>query len=159
MRFGGGRWQEESDLEPGSSVRHFDAPECANRRQLRGGNRPGPPSQRNSLAEADGSLSEFPANEERPGRPASTRYFQARELRPASGFHYRRRPCNSGENGAPSLADARTDPRGLLPEKCGLLSFTAENERDGAGTRTRTADLRFTKPLLYQLSYAGSAPL
>ncbi len=25
----------------------------------------------------------------------------------------------------------------------------------GAGTRTRTADLRFTKPLLYQLSYTG----
>ena len=25
----------------------------------------------------------------------------------------------------------------------------------GAGARTRTADLRFTKPLLYQLSYAG----
>ena len=28
--------------------------------------------------------------------------------------------------------------------------------RYGAGTRTRTADLRFTKPLLYQLSYAGT---
>ena len=27
----------------------------------------------------------------------------------------------------------------------------------GAGTRTRTADLRFTKPLLYQLSYTGDA--
>ena len=26
---------------------------------------------------------------------------------------------------------------------------------NGAGTRTRTADLRFTKPLLYHLSYAG----
>ena len=25
----------------------------------------------------------------------------------------------------------------------------------GAGTRIRTADLRFTKPLLYQLSYTG----
>ena len=25
----------------------------------------------------------------------------------------------------------------------------------GAGTRNRTRDLRFTKPLLYQLSYAG----
>ncbi len=26
---------------------------------------------------------------------------------------------------------------------------------DGASDRTRTDDLRFTKPLLYQLSYAG----
>ena len=26
---------------------------------------------------------------------------------------------------------------------------------NGAGTRSRTRDLRFTKPLLYQLSYAG----
>ncbi len=25
----------------------------------------------------------------------------------------------------------------------------------GAGTKSRTRDLRFTKPLLYQLSYAG----
>ena len=28
----------------------------------------------------------------------------------------------------------------------------------GAGTRTRTADLRFTKPLLYRLSYASPTP-
>ena len=27
----------------------------------------------------------------------------------------------------------------------------------GAGSRSRTHDLRFTKPLLYQLSYAGPA--
>jgi hypothetical protein len=30
------------------------------------------------------------------------------------------------------------------------------NRGCGAGARTRTADLRFTKPLLYQLSYAGA---
>lgn len=30
---------------------------------------------------------------------------------------------------------------------------------DGAGTRTRTADLRFTKPLLYRLSYAGNGTI
>jgi hypothetical protein len=28
-------------------------------------------------------------------------------------------------------------------------------EMDGAGERNRTSDLRFTKPLLYRLSYAG----
>ena len=31
--------------------------------------------------------------------------------------------------------------------------------RSGAATRTRTADLRFTKPLLYQLSYCGAPRL
>ncbi len=41
------------------------------------------------------------------------------------------------------------------------IRFTYGKNRDGrngngAGTRTRTADLRFTKPLLCQLSYAGS---
>ena len=30
-------------------------------------------------------------------------------------------------------------------------------ENTGAGEWNRTADLRFTKPLLYQLSYAGLA--
>ena len=34
----------------------------------------------------------------------------------------------------------------------GALSHSAFN---GAGARNRTRDLRFTKPLLYQLSYAG----
>ena len=29
----------------------------------------------------------------------------------------------------------------------------------GAGTRTRTVDLLFTKQLLYQLSYAGNATI
>ena len=29
--------------------------------------------------------------------------------------------------------------------------------QSGAGSRSRTHDLRFTKPLLYQLSYAGPA--
>ena len=30
---------------------------------------------------------------------------------------------------------------------------------DGATGRTRTDDLRFTKPLLYQLSYRGGEPI
>jgi hypothetical protein len=32
---------------------------------------------------------------------------------------------------------------------------TRSQGKDGASDRTRTDDLRFTKPLLYQLSYAG----
>jgi hypothetical protein len=31
-----------------------------------------------------------------------------------------------------------------------------ENGENGAPGRDRTADLRFTKPLLYQLSYKGA---
>lgn len=35
----------------------------------------------------------------------------------------------------------------------------AERAEDGAGGGTRTPDLDFTKVLLYQLSYAGTAPV
>src|SRR4051794_4478639 len=34
--------------------------------------------------------------------------------------------------------------------------LSASGRLFGAGTRGRTRDLRFTKPLLYQLSYAGT---
>ncbi len=51
--------------------------------------------------------------------------------------------CNSATpRESYALPNTRGDPSGSL------LVF-------GAGTRTRTADLRFTKPLLYQLSYTG----
>ena len=35
------------------------------------------------------------------------------------------------------------------------LSYGFKKTLTGAGERNRTSDLRFTKPLLYRLSYAG----
>ena len=37
--------------------------------------------------------------------------------------------------------------------------FAPRKAGDGADARIRTADLRFTKPLLCQLSYAGNGPI
>lgn len=39
------------------------------------------------------------------------------------------------------------------------LHATSRAGNDGAGTRIRTADPRFTKPLLYPLSYAGNGAI
>jgi hypothetical protein len=45
----------------------------------------------------------------------------------------------------------------MLARVCPVRKFDAsiEGRDDGAGSRNRTHDQRFTKPLLYQLSYAG----
>ena len=40
-----------------------------------------------------------------------------------------------------------------VPKTC--VSTNSTTWANGAATRTRTADLRFTKPLLYQLSYSS----
>ena len=41
---------------------------------------------------------------------------------------------------------------------CGVpANFLTQYRLYGAGRETRTPDLRFTKPLLYQLSYTGTA--
>ena len=37
------------------------------------------------------------------------------------------------------------------------LRYTSEKQKTGANKGTRTLDLRFTKPLLYQLSYIGAS--
>lgn len=55
----------------------------------------------------------------------------------------------------------RNDPlillaRHCLKERCLAIFVRAKREaRYGAGDWNRTSDLRFTKPLLCQLSYAG----
>ena len=48
-----------------------------------------------------------------------------------------------------------------LRRSCGvtLSLFMLSRAKAGADDGIRTRDLRFTKPLLYQLSYVGSAPL
>ena len=48
-----------------------------------------------------------------------------------------------------------------MPSEAGLLGQSdldalTELQRDGAGTRIRTADLLITNQLLYQLSYTGN---
>ena len=44
----------------------------------------------------------------------------------------------------------------FLPPRNGLADGAIDDQYEsGAGGQNRTADLRFTKPLLYRLSYAG----
>lgn len=56
--------------------------------------------------------------------------------------------------------DSRTSPQGnATPAQTRIEQKTPEDvqvvQNHGAGERNRTSDLRFTKPLLYRLSYAG----
>ena len=44
----------------------------------------------------------------------------------------------------------------MFPERSATYVSGSDPRYDGATSRTRTDDLRFTKPLLYQLSYRGS---
>ena len=62
------------------------------------------------------------------------------------------------------LLSAKTSPHpsatpAQLPQSRQVMDLTQVIEKNGAGERNRTSDLRFTKPLLYQLSYAGAKRL
>ena len=51
----------------------------------------------------------------------------------------------------------RSDPLRTEPNRYLLCFQWFMRSESGAPGRNRTADLRFTKPLLYQLSYKGTA--
>ena len=109
----------------------------------------------------------------RPRRPTGWHGFPVHVLRQREESRRKARPAATGsvspEDG-PGLAQTRrqgfwkADPSALDALRTGHRNVAegpaavrfGESSR-GATSRTRTDDLRFTKPLLYQLSYRGSA--